>query len=196
MKTEDIPLEAPCSGLRVIDLTTIVAGPFATQFLADLGAEVIRIEGERSDIVRYITPQNRGISGMFEQNNRGKKSVLLDIKSDTGRQAVFQLASSADIFVENSRPGVMQRLGFGYDALAELNPRLIYVSVNGFGDEGPYVDRPAYDTVVQGLVGFMPVQGGSGRPKAVMSAIADKATGIFASHAILAALLFRERTGV
>ena len=185
----------PCSGLRVVDMTALVSGPFCTQVLSDLGAEVIRIEGPTSDVMRVSAPLFRGHAAGFEQNNRGKKSVVVDVKSDAGRETVRALADTADLFVQNSRPGVMERLGLGYEALRQTNPRLIYLSINGFGETGPYAERPAYDTVIQGLTGFMPVQGAGGAPKAVLSPIADKITAIYAANAAMAALLDRERTG-
>lgn len=185
----------PCAGLRVVDMTALVSGPFCTQVLADLGAEVIRVEGPTSDVMRVSTPLFRGHAAGFEQNNRGKKSVVVDVKSDGGRQAVRALADTADLFVQNSRPGVMERLGLGYETLRPTNPRLIYLSINGFGEIGPYKDRPAYDTVIQGLTGFMPVQGREGKPEAMLSPVADKATAVYAANAALAALLHRERTG-
>lgn len=193
-KGEVVP-PGPCANIRVVDLCTIVAGPFASQFLADLGAEVIKVESAGADILRVATPQHKGISGLFEQHNRGKKSVALDIKSEHGRTVVRKLVSTADVFVQNSRPGVMERLGFGYEDLKKINPRLIYVSICGFGESGPYADRAAYDGVIQGMIGFMPTQGQDGEPQAILSPVADKMTAIWASHAILAALLHRANTG-
>ena len=173
----------------------MVAGPFCSQILADLGAEVIRVESAGSDPMRAKYPVYNGMSAMFEQMNRGKKSVCVDVKSEEGRKLIHALVADADMFLQNSRPGVMERLGFGYDALKELNDKLIYVSVSGFGEVGPYSNRPAYDMMIQGLTGFMPTQGGHGEPSPIRTTLADRITAMWASHAALAALLHRERTG-
>lgn len=178
-----------------MDLSSLVAGPLASQLLADLGAEVIRVEAPGSDPVRFSQPMNGDLAAGFEQHNRGKKSLSVDIKSAEGRGIVYRLVATADLFLQNSRPGVMERLGFGYDELRKINPRLIYASVSGFADSGPYAMRPAYDGVIQAMAGFMPVQGRDGEPMAIASPVVDKITAIFASHAMLAALLHRERTG-
>jgi crotonobetainyl-CoA:carnitine CoA-transferase CaiB-like acyl-CoA transferase len=186
----------PCAGLRVIDLTSLLSGPYATQVLADLGAEVIRVEGPGSDPLRVTPPLHNGHGGYFEQVNRGKKSIVVDLKSEEGKRAVLDLVATADVFIQNSRPGVMERLGFGYDALSAFNDRLIYLSINGFGETGPHASRPAYDTVIQAVVGFMPHQSGGGGGGAIRAPIADKITGMWAANAVLAALLDRERNGI
>lgn len=186
----------PCSGLRVVDLTSLVSGPYGSQILADLGAEVIRVETPGSDPLRMTAPHHKGHGGYFEQINRGKKSIVVDLKSDEGKKAVLDLVATADIFMQNSRPGVMERLGFGYNVLSALNARLIYLSINGFGENGPFANRPAYDTVIQGLVGHMPIQAGSGESGgAIRAPVADKIAGMRAANAVLAALLDRERHG-
>lgn len=176
-------------------MSSMIAGPFCSQILADLGAEVIRIESAGSDPMRAKYPVYNGMSAMFEQMNRGKKSVCIDIKSDEGRQLIYDLVAGADMFLQNSRPGVMERLGFGYDTLKALNEKLIYVSVSGFGEVGPYASRPAYDMMIQGLTGFMPTQGADRDPEPIRTTLADRVTAMWASHAALAALLHRERTG-
>jgi crotonobetainyl-CoA:carnitine CoA-transferase CaiB-like acyl-CoA transferase len=185
----------PCAGLRVVDMTSLVAGPLCGQILADLGAEVIKVEAPGSDGMRRKFPVHNGLGAFFEQMNRGKKSVSVDVKSKEGRALVLGLVRQADIFIENSRPGVMERLGFGYETLKKTNDRLIYVSINGFGDVGPYANRPAYDPVIQGLTGFMPFQGGDQSPAVIRSFVADKITAMWAANATLAALLHRERKG-
>jgi crotonobetainyl-CoA:carnitine CoA-transferase CaiB-like acyl-CoA transferase len=185
----------PCAGLRVVDMSSLVSGPLCGQILADLGAEVIKIESEGSDGMRRKFPVHNGLGAFFEQMNRGKKSASVDVKSEEGRKLIHSLARQADVFVQNSRPGVMERLGFGYEALKKDNDRLIYVSITGFGETGPYADRPAYDTVIQGLTGFMPVQGGDQDPMVIRSFAADKITAMWAANATLAALLHRERKG-
>ena len=181
----------PCAGIRIVDMSSMIAGPFCSQILADLGAEVIRIESPGSDPMRAKYPVYNGMSAMFEQMNRGKKSVCIDIKSAEGRQLIYDLVANADMFLQNSRPGVMERLGFGYDRLKEINERLIYVSVSGFGEVGPYASRPAYDMMIQGLTGFMPTQGGDKDPEPIRTTLADRVTAMWASHAALAALLHR-----
>ncbi|MGE0773871.1 MAG: CaiB/BaiF CoA transferase family protein [Sphingomonadaceae bacterium] len=185
----------PCAGIRIVDMSSMIAGPFCSQIMADLGAEVIRIESAGSDPMRAKYPVYNGMSAMFEQMNRGKKSVCIDIKSDEGRKLIYDLVAEADMFLQNSRPGVMERLGFGYDVFKELNDKLIYVSVSGFGEVGPYASRPAYDMMIQGLTGFMPTQGGDKDPEPIRTTLADRVTAMWASHAALAALLHRERTG-
>jgi crotonobetainyl-CoA:carnitine CoA-transferase CaiB-like acyl-CoA transferase len=187
--------QGPCSGLRVIDMSSLVAGPLIGQILSDLGAEVIKIESVGSDGMRKKFPLHKDMGAFFEQINRGKKSVTVDVKSEEGRAFIQALARQSDMFVQNSRTGVMERLGFGYETLKKDNDRLIYISVNGFGDSGPYAERPAYDTVIQGLTGFMPFQGGDGDPTVIRSFAADKITAMWGANAALAALLHRERTG-
>jgi crotonobetainyl-CoA:carnitine CoA-transferase CaiB-like acyl-CoA transferase len=185
----------PCAGLRIVDMSSLVAGPLCGQMLADLGAEVIKIESPGSDGMRRKFPVHEGLGAFFAQMNRGKKSVSIGVKTAEGRALVHGLVAMADIFIENSRPGVMERLGFGYEELKKINDRLIYVSINGFGNTGPYANRPAYDTVIQGLTGFMPFQGSDQDPAVIRSFVADKITAMWASHSTLAAIVHRERTG-
>lgn len=185
---------APCEGLRVLDFTTVVSGPFCTQALGDYGADVIKLEGLMGDMSRSTSgPFHAGLSGFFSQMNRNKRSIALDLKSAGGRELVLRLAREADVVVENFRPDVMERLGIGYETLAGVNRRLVYVSISGFGPDGPYAPLPAYDHVVQGLAGMMPAQGGAGAPQMFRSVVADKAAGMTALSATLAALLARER---
>ena len=186
----------PCEGLRVLDFTSVVSGPFCTQALADYGADVIKLEGLRGDMSRSTSgPFHAGLSGFFSQFNRNKRSVALDLKSPGGRKIVLALAQRADLVVENFRPDVMDRLGIGYETLAEVNPNLIYVSISGFGPDGPYAPLPAYDHVVQGLAGMMPAQAAGAAPQMFRTVVADKAAGMTALSAALAALLARERSG-
>lgn len=185
----------PCAGMLVVDMSSLISGPYCGQVLADLGAEVIKIESAGSDIMRLTQPQHGALAAAFEHHNRGKKSVVVDLKSDEGRDKILRLARGADFFLQNSRPGVMERLGFGYEDLRKTNPRLIYVSISGFGETGDYANLAAYDTVIQGVSGFMEIQGGDGNPTPVRAPVADRITGIWASNAALAAALHRERTG-
>ena len=142
----------------------MVSGPFCTQMLSDFGADVIKIESLFGDMSRSTSgPFHAGLSGFFSQFNRNKRSIALDLKSEASREIVVRLAAESDIVVENFRPDVMDRLGIGYSELSRINPRLIYVSISGFGPDGPYAPLPAYDHVVQGLSGMMPAQGAGGR---------------------------------
>ena len=185
-------------GLRVLDLTRVMSGPFCTAMLADLGAEVIKIEmpgfGEES---RHFAPYVEGESTYFALLNRGKKSVTVNLKSPEGIALVRDLARQSDVLVENFRPGVMDRLGLGATAMQAENPRLIVASITGFGQNGPFSDWPAFDLVIQAMSGLMSVTGErDGKPTAVGESIADVATGMFAAWGIAAALYDRERTGV
>ncbi len=184
-------------GLRVLDLTRVMSGPFCTAMLADLGAEVTKIEmpgfGEES---RHFAPHVNGESTYFAMLNRGKRSITVNLKSSDGVEIVRELARRADVLVENFRPGVMDRLGLGQQALRELNPRLVYASISGFGQDGPFRDWPAFDLVIQAMSGLMSLTGEpDGRANAVGESIADVATGMFAAWGIAAALYDRERTG-
>jgi crotonobetainyl-CoA:carnitine CoA-transferase CaiB-like acyl-CoA transferase len=184
----------PLAGIRVIDLSTVVSGPLCTQVLGDLGAEVWKVEPLGGDTTRRLGPPFRaGLTGFFAHFNRNKRSIALDLKRTEGQDVARRLALRADVLVENYRPDVVTRLGLGYEALSRENTRLVYLSITGFGPSGPYRDLPAYDTVIQGLAGFMPTQGGDGTPQLVKSIIADKATALTAAYAVMAALVARER---
>ena len=186
----------PLAGLRVLDVSTVVSGPLCTQVLGDLGADVWKVEGPRGDSTRMMGPPFRGgYTPIFAQFNRNKRSLVVDLKRPEALAVLRRLAGRADVLVENFRPGVMDRLGLGYETLAAANPGLVYVSINGFGSDGPYRDLPAYDGVIQGLVGFACVQGGAGTPALVRCIAADKTTGTTAVYATLAALFARERAG-
>ena len=199
MNREADPSEAaqgPCAGLCVLDFSTVISGPICTQALGDLGADVIKVESLAGDPARLSGAPFRepGFSGFLAQFNRNKRSIALDLKSPDGLDVAIRLAREADVLVENFRPGVMDRLGLGFEAVSEVNPRLVYLSVNGFGAGGPYASLPAYDQVIQGLTGLMPEQGGDGKPSLVQGGIADKSSGLTAVSAVLAALLARERS--
>ncbi|MFQ5657320.1 MAG: CaiB/BaiF CoA transferase family protein [Candidatus Methylomirabilales bacterium] len=187
----------PLRDIKVIDLSRILAGPYCTMILADLGAEVVKIEEPtHGDEARGIGPFMNGVSAYFMSINRGKKSVALNIKDPKGRDLVTELIARADILVENFRPGTMDRLGLGYKALAKRNPRLIYAACSGFGQTGPYRTRGAYDMVIQGMGGIMSITGESGgRPLKTGPAMGDLAAALFTVIGILAALQARERTG-
>ena len=185
----------PCAGLRVLDFTTVISGPLCTQTLGDLGADVIKLESPFGDPARYSGAPFRepGFSGFLAQFNRNKRSIVVDLKSEAGRDLVLELLPQMDVVVENFRPAVMERLGLGYETLSRVNPSLVYVAINGFGRDGPYASLPAYDQVLQGMAGLMPAQGGDGPPALVQGAVADKSTALTALGGVLAALLARER---
>jgi len=188
----------PLSGYKVIDLTTMVAGPFATMLLGDQGADVIKVEIRGSgDHVRATANRQGGFSASFLNNNRNKRSITLDLKRPEGRDVLHRLAASADVLVQNFRPGVVERLGIAEADVRPLAPKLIYISMSGFGDKGPYVHKPVYDPIIQAVSGLASVQGGGDnlRPRLVRTVVPDKVTALTASQAITAALLARERTG-
>jgi CoA:oxalate CoA-transferase len=187
----------PLDGIKVVDFSRILAGPYCTMILTDLGAEVVKIEEPRSgDEARGVGPFLNGVSAYFASLNRGKRSVTLNVKDPRGRDLAAALIDRADILVENFRPGTMDRLGLGYEALARRNPRLIYAACSGFGQTGPYRTRGAYDLVIQGMGGVMSITGEpGGRPLKTGLAIGDLAGGLFTVIGILAALQARERTG-
>jgi len=193
-------MPGPLAGIRVLDLTSVVSGPLATMFLADQGAEVIKIEPLGGDITRR-SRQSISASGefsaLFVSSNRGKRSLALDLKRPEAAKIMHKLIARADVLVQNFRPGTMERLGFGEPALRELNPRLIYVSISGVGESGPYAKKRVYDPIIQGLSGFADLQAEpkTRRPQMIRTIVADKTTAIFAAQAITAALFARERTG-
>jgi CoA:oxalate CoA-transferase len=179
-----------------LDFTRILSGPFATVLLADLGANVIKVEAPQGDEYRRIGPFNDGQSALFMWMNRGKRSIALDLKDEIDLKVALNLALEADVVVENFTPGVAERLGIGCQRLMSANPGLIYCSLSGFGQTGPWAARPAYDIVVQALSGLMQVTGEAlGPPTMVGEPIADLTAGLYASWAILAALVDRQRTG-
>jgi CoA:oxalate CoA-transferase len=190
-------LKGPLSGIRVIDLTRVLAGPYCTMMLAEQGAEIIKVEPPKGgDDSRYIGPFVDGRSGYFMSINRGKKSIALDLKSPEGRAHFERLLETADVLVENYRGGTMEKLGYGWDMLRARFPRLIYCAISGFGHTGPYAKKPAYDMIVQAMGGIMSITGYPDQPPArVGASIGDLAAGMFGASAIQGALFHRERTG-
>ena len=189
---------APLAGCRVVDLTTVLMGPSTTQALAEFGAEVIKVESPEGDLVRGIGPMRHpGMGAIFINANRGKKSVVLDIKTAPGRDALMRLVAGADVFAYNLRPQAMARLGLSWDALSALNPRLVYVGMFGFARGGPYSARPAYDDIIQGASGLAWLGGvaSGGAPSYAPLALADRVTALSAVNQVLAALLLRARSG-
>ncbi len=191
-------MQQPLSGLRVVDFTHVVAGPLATHMLRLLGAEVIKVESPGGDPLRQysLVPEERGMAPAFVGINAGKKSVVLDLKSEDGAEAARRLIGSADILVENFRPGVLERLGFGFEAARALRPGLVYCSVSGFGQTGPLRDHPAIDQIVQSMSGLMNLSGcEEDGPVRIGIPIVDTFCGVMAALAIVSAVLQRERFG-
>ena len=185
-------------GIRVLDLTRILSGPYCTQILADHGAEVIKVErpGHGDDTRTFGPPFLAGEAAYYLSINRNKRSVVVDMKNDAGVEIIRDLARVSDVVVENFRPGTAARLGLGPEDLRALDPRLIYCSISGFGQSGPWKDRPGYDLAVQGLSGLQSITGSAdGPPTKVGTSIADIVTGLYAAQGILLALFRRERTG-
>ena len=186
----------PLKGIRILDLTTVVLGPFATQTLGDWGADVIKIEGLNGDTARNSGLfRNRGMAANFMQLNRNKRSVALDLKTEGGKQALRRLIPTADAIVTNIRPAGMNRLGFGYEACKALNPRIIVAVATGFGQDGPWRARPAFDEIIQAASGFASAMGSDDEPQFVPSLVADKLTGMAMVSAVCAALFARTQSG-
>ncbi|MDD5169099.1 MAG: CoA transferase [Syntrophales bacterium] len=185
------------AGMRILDLSRVLAGPFCTMFLADMGAEVIKVEEPgRGDDTRAYPPILRGASAYFANFNRNKKSITLDLKKPEGKSVFFDLLKKSDVLLENFKPGTMDKLGLGYDKAKELNPRIIYASISGFGQYGPYKDRPGYDIIGQAIGGLMSTTGWPDSPPTrTGTAMADILAGLNTCIGILAALRGRERTG-
>jgi crotonobetainyl-CoA:carnitine CoA-transferase CaiB-like acyl-CoA transferase len=191
-------MPGPLHGYRIVDLTSMISGPLATMILADQGADVIKIENpDGGDHTRAANNQRNGFSASFLNNNRNKRSVALDLKRPAALAALLRLVATADVFIQNFRPGVAERMGLGEDAVRAVAPEIVYVSISGFGETGPYAQKPVYDPLIQAVSGLASVQAGSDaeRPRLVRTILPDKLTGITASQAITAALLARERTG-
>jgi crotonobetainyl-CoA:carnitine CoA-transferase CaiB-like acyl-CoA transferase len=187
----------PLAGIKIIDLTTVVLGPLATQILGDLGAEVIKIEAPEGDIMRYAGPaRHREMGHVFLNLNRNKRSLCLDLKRGEAADILLALVRQSDVFMHNMRPQAMTRLGFTYERLRGVNPRLIYCSAHGYGQDGPLADRPAFDDIIQGASGFVALeQATGGEARFVPTLVGDKTVGLTMVYAVMAALLQRERTG-
>lgn len=185
-------------GIRVLDLTSYLMGPFATQILGDMGADVIKIEPHEGDLVRMIGPaRSPGMGGMFMQCNRNKRSLVLDLKQPAGRDAVLKLAERADILVHNVRPQAMARLGLSYEAVSAVNPAIVYIGAVGFGQDGPYAAQPALDDLMQGMVAIPSLfeRAGAEGPRYVPLAMADRQAGLALVNAVLGALVHKLRSG-
>ena len=192
-------MSGPLTGYRIIDLTSMIAGPLATMILGDQGADIIKVENPAGgDYVRKSANRRGGFGAAFLNNNRNKRSIAINLKHERGTELLLSLVAGADAFVQNFRPGVAARIGVGEDAIRAVKPDIVYVSIAGFGFEGPYAHRPVYDPLIQSLSGLTSIQAGSDdeQPRLVRTILPDKLTAITASQAITAALLARERTGV
>lgn len=187
----------PLAGLKVLDLTRVYSGPYCTMLLGDLGAEVIKVERQESgDDTRNFMPMKDGESGYFTYLNRNKKSISIDLKSEAGIRIIKKLSEWADIFIENFSPGVVDRLGIGYEEIKKVNPEIIYGSISGFGQTGPYRNKPAYDVVCQAMGGFMDLTGEKGgKPYKLGPSIVDASAGIHMAFAIMSAVYYRNKTG-
>jgi crotonobetainyl-CoA:carnitine CoA-transferase CaiB-like acyl-CoA transferase len=182
-------------GYRIIDVTQVISGPLATRILGDQGADVIKVEPPVGDILRHMGGKG-GLAPTFTTTNRSKRAIVLDLKNEHAIETLKRLVATADVFIQNNRPGAAERMGIGEAALRAVNPKLIYVSISGFGEEGPYSHKRVYDPLIQGMSTLAEIQGGPGnRPSLVRVIVPDKVTALTASQNITAALLARERTG-
>jgi crotonobetainyl-CoA:carnitine CoA-transferase CaiB-like acyl-CoA transferase len=191
-------MPGPLHGFRIVDLTSNVSGPLATMILGDQGADVIKVEApDGGDHTRAGANRRGGYAASFLNNNRNKRSIVLNLKHPAALDALKRLAATADAFVQNYRPGVAERIGVGEEAIRAARPDIVYVSISGFGEKGPYAQKPVYDPLIQGFSGLATVQAGSdeARPRMLRTILPDKLTAITASQAITAALLARQRTG-
>jgi len=191
-------MSGPLEGVRILDLTTVVMGPFATQLLGDLGAEVIKVEPPEGDNTRHLAPmRNPGMGAIFLHMNRNKRSIVLDLKQSAGREALLELARNADVLIYNTRPQAMARLRLAYADVRGVNAGIIYVGAFGFDQRGPYAARPAYDDLIQGAVGFpsLMLRTGATAPRYVPATLCDRIVGQATANAVLAALFHRVRTG-
>ncbi len=187
----------PLAGVRVLDLTTMVSGPVATMMLADQGADVIKIESPTGDMMRNYGAKRRGMSASFLSCNRNKRSLCIDLKTASGTEIAHKLAAKSDVLVQNFRPGAIVRMGLGEEVVRALRPDIIFVSISGFGETGPYAHQRVYDPVIQALSGLAEIQTDreTGRPRMVRTIVPDKTTAVTAAQAITAALFARERSG-
>ncbi len=191
-------MSGPLDGVRILDLTTVVMGPYATQILADFGADVIKLEPPEGDVMRHNAPmRSRGMGHIFMNANRNKRSVVIDLKQPAGRDACLAIAKRADVLVYNIRPQAMARLKLGYDEVRKANPRIIYVGAFGYSQRGPYAAKAAYDDLIQGATGlpWLLKESGAESPRYVPATLADRSVGLHIVNAVCAALYAREKSG-
>ncbi len=189
-------MTGPLEGIRIVDATAYIAGPLATMVLADQGADVIKIEPPGAgDLLRQLGTSRAGVSAFFATSNRSKRSVVLNLREEQGKEILRKLTATADVFIQNFRPGVVERMGIDYETLCRAKPDLIYVSISGFGESGPYSHRPVFDNVIQCLSGMAAAQGApeTGEPDLIRHVVCDKATALTAAQAITAAIVARDR---
>ena len=188
-------MTGPLEGVKIIDLTSMISGPMGAMILADQGAEVIKVEPLGGEQLRHMAAPHNGVNAPFYSCNRGKKSLAIDLKSAEGKEVLIKLIKESDVFMQNFRPGTTDRMGFGYDELKKINPNLIYLSISGFGNKGPYAQSRVYDPVIQALSGATDIQAdrNSGEPKMFRIVIADKVTSLTAAQAVSSALYAREK---
>ena len=186
----------PLEGVKILDLTSMVSGPMGAMILADQGAEVIKVEPLAGDQLRHMAATHNGVNAPFYSCNRGKKSLAIDLKSKEGKEILNKLVEQSDVFMQNFRPGTIERMGFGYEELKKINPKLIFLSISGFGNKGPYAQSRVYDPVIQALSGATDIQADrdTGTPKMFRIVVADKVTSLTASQAVSSALFSREKT--
>ncbi|MEM7058099.1 MAG: CoA transferase [Pseudomonadota bacterium] len=189
--------QGPLAGIRVLDLTVIMAGPITTRMLAEQGADVIKIEPPRGDLLRQMGHKHRGMSGSFLSCNHSKRSLCVDLKTEAGVDVVKKLAATADVLVQNYRPGAIERMGLGEDVVRAIKPDIVFCSMSGFGETGPYAHQRVYDPVIQAASGLADIQRDrdTGQPRMVRTVVPDKTSAVTAAQAITAALFARERTG-
>jgi Predicted acyl-CoA transferases/carnitine dehydratase len=189
-------MSGPLKGYKVLELTSTVSGPFAGMMLADQGADVVKIEPPGiGDLARFMGTTKDGMGAMFSTLNRNKKCICLDFKNPENMEVFFKLAEETDVLIENYRPGIVAKLGIDYDSIKKINPNIVYASITGYGQSGPYQNRKVYDPLIQGTVG-MPFAQNDNSPKLVRTIIYDKVTGLTAAQAITSALVQREREGI
>jgi crotonobetainyl-CoA:carnitine CoA-transferase CaiB-like acyl-CoA transferase len=191
-------MPGPLEGVRVLELATMVAGPVAAMMLADQGADVIKVESPRGDLMRHFAFGRNGLSASFLSCNRNKRSIAIDLKAPEGLAIIHKLIATADVIIHNFRPGAADRIGLGERAVREIRPNIVYVSITGFGETGPYSQQRAYDPVIQAVSGLADIQRDrdTGRPRMVRTIIADYTTALTTAQAITAALFARQRTGI
>jgi crotonobetainyl-CoA:carnitine CoA-transferase CaiB-like acyl-CoA transferase len=187
----------PLNGVRVIDLTTVMFGPYCTQIMGEMGAEVIKVESPEGDIGRQTgASRTKGMSAAYLMKGRNKRSVMLDLKQPAGLEVLQRLTQTADVFVHNMRPQATRKLGIDYGAVSAWKPDIVYAAATGFGEDGPYAERPAYDDLIQGMAGMAGLYGmAAGEPRYAPTVMADKTSGLFLLYSISMALFHRERTG-
>ena len=189
-------MSGPASGFKILDLSAVLSGPLATNYLCDQGAEVIKVETFDGDIMRHTQKSIDVFTTAFVASNRGKKGIAIDLKHQSGIDVVKRIVREVDVVVQNFRPGAVERMGLDYNALKQVNPSIVYCSISGFGNKGPYINKRIYDPIIQGMSGLNAVQGGAGqRPEMIRTLIPDVVTALTAAQAITAALLARERSG-